>query len=284
MSGSGTRRTTILKRRAAKTARLIFYAKRAGLTLAVIGGLTLGLRVMTHSDWFARVEDRTASGFHQKLADAGFKTRGLLIDGRGQTSREQLKAVLGIEKDSSIFSYDLANIQKKISTLPWVKTATVERRLPDTIYIRLQERKPVALYQKGSKLLLVDAEGVLLSDKNLGEFKDLLIVTGDHAPEKASDLAGMLQAEPDLKNRVAIARWIGNRRWDIDLKNGITVRLPEDDCGLAIKRLAEAQKAEKVMDRQVIAIDLRDPLRIVIQTTPGAVQKYEAGFKKQKNI
>ena len=246
--------------------------------------MSYGFHSATTSGWFGRTQERTLNSFHEKLAGAGFKTRDLLIDGREYTSREDLKAATGIEKDTSIFAYDLTDIQKKVTSLPWVKTATVERRLPDTIYIRLQERVPVALYQKDNKLVLVDGEGAVLTDQNLGQFKSMLVITGEKAPQNASELIGMIDAEADLKSRIQIARWIGNRRWDIELKNGITVRLPEEDAGLAIKRLTEAQKNEKVMDRQVEAIDLRDPLRIVVQTAPGAVNKYEAGYHKEKNI
>lgn len=207
-----------------------------------------------------------------------------MIDGRHYTSRNELKLALGVEKDESIFVYDIVKMQERISKLPWVKTAIVERRLPDTIYVKLQERQPVAIYQKEGKLALVDAEGATLTDKNFSQFKNMIVITGEAAPQNAPELIGLINAEPDLRERIEIARWIGNRRWDIKLRNGITVRLPEEDAGLAIKRLSEAQKTEQVMDRQVEAIDLRDPMRIVVQTAPGAVEKYEAGYHKEKNI
>lgn len=284
MSGPGTRRTTILKRRAGKTARLAFYAKRAGIAFVILGTVTYGFYAVAHSGWMNRTEMRTIQSFHEKTANAGFSVHNVLIEGRHNTGRVELKNLLGIEKDASIFSYDLDDLQHKIMTLTWVKSVIVERRLPDTIYIRLQERTPIALYQRDGKLALVDSEGVTLTDRDLNKFSDELIITGDQAPQNAAELIGLIEAEPGLHDRIEIARWIGNRRWDIKLKNGITLRLPEDDAGLAIKRLAEAQAKEKIMDRQVEAIDLRDPMRIVIQTAPGAVGKYEAGYKKEKNI
>ncbi len=231
-----------------------------------------------------RTEARTVNSFHEKTADAGFNVRNVMIEGRVNTDRAELKSLLGIQKNTSIFSYDLTDIQQKAVSLSWVKAATVERRLPDTIYIHLQERQPIAIFQRDNKLALVDAEGVTLTDKDLGKFSDMMLITGDQAPQNAAELIGMVQAEPDLRDRVEIARWIGNRRWDVKLKNGITVRLPEEDAGLAIKRLVEAQDREKIMDRQVEAIDLRDPLRIVVQTVSPEVEKYEAAYKKEKNI
>ncbi len=207
-----------------------------------------------------------------------------MIDGRHYTSRNELKSALDVQKGESIFIYDIAEMRERLSKLPWVKSAIVERRLPDTIYVRLDERTPVALYQKENKISLVDAEGFILTDKNLELFRNLIVITGENAPQNAPELIGLINAEPNLKERIEIARWIGNRRWDINLKNGITLRLPEEDTGLAIKRLIDAQKSEQVMDRHLEAIDLRDPMRIVVQTAPGAAQKYDASYKKDKNI
>ena len=258
--------------------------KRAGVLAGILGVFAYTFYAVGHSGWFNEKEARTLTSFHEKMADSGFRVHNLLIDGRQFTTREDLKSLLNIQKNSSIFSYDLTEIQQKISTLPWVKFAVVERRLPDTIYVKLTERQPIALWQREGKVALVDAEGKILTDKNLDQFTGMIVITGDNAPQNASELVGTLQAEPDLLARLDIARWIGNRRWDLCLKNGITIRLPEEDAGLAIKKLVQAQASDKVMDRQIEAIDLRDSNRLVVQTAPGAVEKYEAGYHKGKNI
>jgi cell division protein FtsQ len=68
------------------------------------------------------------------------------------------------------------------------------------------------------------------------------------------------------------------------LKNGVSVKLPEDDLGQAVRRLANAQGEAGLMDRKIQSIDLRDPLRIVVQTAPGAAEEYQAAYHPQKNI
>lgn len=120
------------------------------------------------------------------------------------------------------------------------------------------------------------------SENELSKFKNLLIIVGTDAPRFAPDLVMMLEAEPDFGSRVEFSQWIGGRRWDLFLKNGVEVRLPEEDMGQAIKRLADAQREAQLMDRNVQAIDLRDPLRIVVQTAPGEAQDYQASFKRQR--
>lgn len=243
-----------------------------------------GFNAVSNSGWFGRTEERTIQSFHLKSANAGFRVENLLVDGRVNIDRKVLKDVIGVEKGNSIFAYDLDQVQQDLAKISWVKSSVVERRLPDTIYVGLQERVPVAIWQKEGKQYLVDAEGAVLTNMDLDRFADALVITGDKAAQNAAELIGLVGVETDLKERIEIARWIGNRRWDLKLKNGIVVRLPEDDAGFAIKKLTEAQKTEQIMDRHVEAIDLRDPMRIVVQTESGAAEKYEAGFKKEKNI
>ena len=166
-----------------------------------------------------------------------------------------------------------------LDNLPWVKTARVERRLPDTIYIRLQERNPVALWQSKGKLKLVDHDGSILTDHDLEPFRDLLIIVGQDAPAHIGELAGLLDLDPDLKARVEAAMFVSDRRWDMRLKNGLTVRLPETDPGIALARLAKAQRDDGILDKNLTVIDLRDADRIIVATKPGAAQDVDVAGK-----
>jgi cell division protein FtsQ len=284
MSKTGTRRTTILNRRAGQQARFAFWMKRVGL-VAVTGGVIFGgIFYASSSGYFDQMFGRMIRSFHAEMVDRGFKVENVLVDGRANTSLGALKFLVSIDKGQSIFQPDISELKDKLEHLIWVKSATVERRLPDTIAIRLEERKPLALWQHQGKISVIDTEGVVLSDGNLERFKNLLILVGDDAPAHAKDLVAMITAEPDLKTRVESAKWIGDRRWDLYLKNGVSVKLPEDDLGQAVRRLSNAQGEAKLMDRKIESIDLRDPLRIVVQTSPGAAEEYQAAYHPQKNI
>jgi cell division protein FtsQ len=77
-----------------------------------------------------------------------------------------------------------------------------------------------------------------------------------------------------------------NRRWDFLLKDGITVKLPEEEMELALHKLAEAEDKDAVFEKDIIGIDLRDPQRFILQTRPGALEEYraQAGMKLGDNI
>jgi cell division protein FtsQ len=284
MSGSGTRRTTILNRRAGQSARLSYWAKRIGPAFALVLIVGYAGVYAWSSGWVDQKQRSFVHSFHEAMVRNGFKVDTILVEGRVFASRDGLKNLIDVERGDSIYQADLDDVRARLEDVTWVKSAVVERHLPDTVYIRLIERTPLALWQKNNKLSVVDEDGVVLTDMGLERFKNLLIIVGEHAPIHAAELVATIEAEPDLKSRVESAKWVGDRRWDLFLKNGVSIRLPEEDLGEALRRLASAQAEGKVMDRKIESIDLRDPMRLVVQTSPGAEQDYQAAYTPDKNI
>lgn len=136
----------------------------------------------------------------------------------------------------------------------------------------------MALWQRNKQLSLIDTHGVILTDKNLGDFKDYIVVVGADVPERAPDFMKLLAAEPEILNKIEAAKSISGRRWDITLKSGAVVKLPENEIPLALRRLAKMQEEENIMDKDISVIDVREMTRITVRTKPGAVHEYRANF------
>lgn len=272
---SGTRRSTILKRRSSGSERLILFVKRFGLWVALTAGAFWIGSWFVMSGAMERTEDRINMAVNNTTAGWGFQVRNIMVDGRHYTDADTLKAMVNMEKGDPIFSFHPAEAQKMIERISWVKAAHVERRLPDTIYIKLEERRPMALWQRNKKLSLIDSEGVVLTDHNLAPWKNLMIVVGDDAPHKAAELLQMLEAEPVIEERVEAATLISGRRWDLKLKSGADVKLPEDELGLALRKLAINHEEEALLDKDVLSIDVREEGRITVRTKPGAAQDFD---------
>lgn len=233
------------------------------------------------SGWIDQTAGRAARSFYDRTADAGFKIDNIIIEGRVNADKSDLKSRIGVDKGDPILSQDLNHIRDSIQQISWVKNVRVERRLPATLYIAVEERVPIALWQRDNKLSVVDDAGIVLTDQDLKRFSDLIILVGDDAPLQATALLSLLAAEPSIRERVEAAKWVASRRWDLILKNKTVVRLPEEDAGLALRKLSDTNKREGIMDRNLDTIDMRDASRIVIQTRPGAVQEYKASFTGQ---
>ena len=211
-------------------------------------------------------------------AKAGFTVDEILVEGRENTDAEVLKALLNVDRGDPIFLFDPVEAKDLIERVSWVKKAHVERRLPDTIFIGITERKPLALWQNKKKIRLIDAEGVTLADRNLDKFSGLLIITGEKAPAHAGALIALIAAQPFLKDRVDAASWVGGRRWDIVLEGGLTIKLPEKDAEIALQKLAAAQDKDAILNKAIETIDLREDDRIIVQPSGGGTaQVYNAG-------
>lgn len=233
------------------------------LGLAVHGGWWLW-----QGGWVTRAVDQARWKLIAISGDLGFTVRDVLVVGRHQTTRQELLAAVRLARGAPILAFDLEAAKKRIEVLPWVRTAAVERLLPDTVLLRLDERRPLALWQHKGRFALIDHQGEVIIEDGLERFADLPLVVGEDAPGHASDLLDILESQPRLMTLVKAAVRVGGRRWNVRLDNGIDVRLPEEDPGAAWARLAEYQRTHRVLARDITVLDLRLPDRLIVRKSP----------------
>ncbi len=222
--------------------------------------------------WTSGAVDQVVEQARRQLValslNAGFKVKEILVVGRNKTKREDLLKAIRLVRGAAILTFDLDAARRRIEALPWVDRASVERMLPDTILLNVEERRPIALWQHNGKFALIDGKGEVILYRGLQRFSDLVVVVGKDAPLHTSDLLDLLAAAPELVPMVKAAVWVGGRRWNIRLKGDIDVRLPEDEPTAAWIRLAEYEKAHRILERDVQVLDLRAPDRLIIRKVP----------------
>lgn len=209
----------------------------------------------------------------QVLHDAGLSVRSITVAGRVQTEPRELLSVLNISRNDSILHIDLNAVHGRLAALPWVQEVRVSRNLPNAVHVELIERHPVAIWQRDGKMMLVDQSGMEITEKDVAEYPDLPLIVGKGAPKAASELIALLASEPQLQQRVAAAVRVGERRWNLRLKDGIDVRLPERDAQKAWRKLARYEESNGLLGRDVEFVDLRLANRVVVRLTQGAVRK-----------
>ena len=214
--------------------------------------------------------------------DLGFKVKEVLVRGRAQTGRDALLDVLQISRDMPILSVDLNKALDRVIELPWVRAATIERMLPDTILVNIEERDPLAIWQNNGNLSLIDTHGEVILKENLVSYSSLLLVVGEGAAEHAYDLIQILSMQPDMMQFVKAATWVGGRRWNLHLEQKIDVRLPESNPKSAWKRLAQYNKSHGILGRKVEILDLRIPGRLIVRKTSEDERDIKENSKKQE--
>jgi cell division protein FtsQ len=212
--------------------------------------------------------------------DIGLSVASVEVEGREHESREAILDALDVRRGSPILALDPAEAKARLEALPWVRSAAVERQMPDTIRVRLVERRPLAFWQRNNKLVLVDADGTVLATDHLDGYGTLLVLVGDDAPAQCGALRDILTTEPALATRVEAAVRVGGRRWNLRLDNGLEVELPELDAAGAWHRLAEAEQSSHVLERNILSVDLRLPDRLGVRLVPEPPK--EATVKKAR--
>lgn len=248
------------------------YARRRFILAGVVAGIG---GIAAASGWYlerngmiatmmAPIEARIAT----QAAALHLTVQSVEVEGRRRAERQAILDALRVSRGTPIFGIDLDAARTRLETIPWVRAAAVERRLPDTIYIRLVESEPAAIWQHHKRFDLIDQNGAVIPGARVEEFPTLLQVIGDGAPQAASDLLDMLASEPAIADRVNAAIRLGNRRWNLKLDNGIEIALPEDSPDAAWHRLAALDRSDHLLERELLLVDLRLQDRLVLRLSP----------------
>jgi cell division protein FtsQ len=236
------------------------------VALVAVGGIaTLWLMQLPQQAWF-----ETA----RRVGEAGFEVRHVEVTGLKHMAKLPVYGAALNGPTNSMLLVDLDDIRTRLQTLPWVADASVGRRLPDTLVIDIVERRPLAIWQHRRRLAVIDREGQVLDTRRLDRFATLPLIVGPRANLQAHPLMAMLANFPEVQQRVDSAIWIGDRRWDLRLKSGETLALPEGYAAAtgALRQFVKMEQDNGLLDRGFVRFDLRLPDRMVVRISgePGA--------------
>ncbi len=263
------------RKQADRPSRLRLWLRRrrallrpAGLGLLALGALSAVALTLYALDPAGRVA-RLAESVAELGTRMGWRVQAVILDGREHTPIEMIRAALGVSRGDSILGFSPAGAKERLETLAWVERAHVERHLPDTIVVRLEERRPFAIWQHSGQFAVIDRAGHVVATEKFDQFGPLPLVVGAGAERAAAALLDRLREQPDLAQRLQAAIRVGDRRWNLKLYNGTEVLLPEGFEAEAIERLGELHRQHGLLDRPVAAIDLRLPDRLIVRRNPG---------------
>lgn len=242
-------------------------AKPAALMLlgaGALGAVGLGLYLADPAGRVQSVVENTAA-FGEA---AGLEVREVILEGRTNTPLDLVSAAIGLRRGDPILGFSPADARARLESIAWVESAHVERRLPGTILVRLTERTPFAIWQHQGRFSIIDRDGRVVTSDTLDAFGPLPLVVGAGAETQGAALYDLLLAHrPILERTLAMVR-VGERRWNLRLHNGVDVLLPEGQEAPALNRLAEMHERHALLDRPLVAIDMRLPDRMVLRQPP----------------
>jgi cell division protein FtsQ len=221
----------------------------------------------------------------KNTADAGANALGMRIatvslSGQRQVSREAIFAAAGVTDHSSLLFLDVADARAKLEAIPWIAEATVRKLYPDRLQITVTEREPFALWQQQGKVKVIAADGTVLSETVEPRLASLSSVVGNGAAARARDFLAVLDKYPTVRDSVRASIYVAERRWNLKLKNGIDVRLPEANIEGALATLVRLDREKNLLSRDITAVDLRLADRLTVRLSDAVAQAREEAIKK----
>ena len=104
-----------------------------------------------------------------------FQITDLIVKGNQQVPTETIIRSLGLPAHASILEVNLKNMAEQIMRNPWIKTASVSRRLPLSLVIRVSERTPRTVVL-ADRAYLVGEDGLVLKEAGPHEVSGLPIL------------------------------------------------------------------------------------------------------------
>lgn len=196
------------------------------------------------------------------------KVQNIFLEGEYYTGKQTILKTMKINMGDYIFDIDLKRVRHDLEQLPWIKQAIVERRLPNTIYVLISEKKPVALWQYKGKVNLIDENNNIIIEKNLKQFTNLLLVVGSDANIHANNLINVIGKDEKLYNKISSAIRINERRWNIRFDNNLEVKMPGSNFEEAWEYLLIFHQKQNIFQHNIASIDLRIPDKLYISYWP----------------
>lgn len=214
-----------------------------------------------------------------------FRIAEIQVEGNLQVAKEEIIAALQLAPGTSILEVDLPALAGRVLENPWIKEASIRRRLPLSITVRVIERMPEAIFIADRHYLL-SADGVILTDLEEDELPTLptlraasprRVVIGERILSsemvqglsvwRQFQLANAIQGE--RAHEIAMA---GDGSYVVNLGQRMPViRLRAQDMQGQLRRLGAALAASGEGLDRFTAVDLRFRDRVVFTPVAGTV-------------
>lgn len=235
------------------------------LAASLVYGAVKGGHVPMIVDALAEVRDAMAN-------TAGFGITTVSVSGQKHLASADILAAAGVKLEASLLFLDADAARARLKAVPWIAEAAVRKLYPDRVEIEITERQPFALAQVAGRISVISREGTVIAPLSGTEFASLPLVVGTGSASRAGEFLTLLEHYPDVRDRVRASVLVAERRWNLRLRNGIDVMLPESGAEAALSLLSRLDHDKQLLSRDITVVDLRLPDRVSVRLSDEAAQ------------
>lgn len=251
-------------------------AGATAVALLLLGSVSYGVVRGGHQQELAANVQDLCDGIANSF---GFRISEVALAGEHELGRERILDSAGITERTSLLFLDAGQTRERLLSNPWVAEATVLKLYPGRLRIEIKEREAFALWQRDGRVALIAADGTVLETYVPQRFTALPLVVGQGAERLAPDMLALTARYPGIARQVEASVLVAERRWNLHLKGGVEVLLPESSPERALQTLVDLDHAKKLLSRDIVAVDLRLPDRVTVRQSDAAAAARDAALK-----
>ncbi|WP_295809365.1 cell division protein FtsQ/DivIB [uncultured Nitratireductor sp.] len=214
-------------------------------------------------------------------ARTGLAITQVHVVGNQETSEIDVLQEVGLNGWTALVGFDVGEARTRLAGLPWVEGVAVRKVYPATLEVDITEKTPFAIWQHGNELSLIEKDGAVIASFDGGRYAGLPMVIGRGAREAGPAFIATVARHPSIADEVRAYIRVGDRRWDLRLKNGVTVKLPESDEALTLATLAALDRKNGLLSRDITSVDMRLPDRMAIGLSDEAVKAHQEAMRER---
>ena len=187
-----------------------------------------------------------------------------IIAGTGPLSATDIVHAANIHPGTNISNMNLGNILRDIENLPGVRDASVRRAANGKLFIRVSQHTAFATWTDGQLFYPISCDGRIIGTGTGAAAPGLLVFKGT-IPGDVTEIINIIKSNPIIKQRIRHISWIDERRFDLHTMDGVRIKLPEENINQTINRLVTMHQQNRILDRRIVVLDLRDANRTLTQ-------------------
>ena len=150
-------------------------------------------------------------------------------------------------------------LREKIQDINKVEKAFVKLSTDGLVFVEVIQRKEAVVYFNNNLYEVLDSNGIILSIKqDYQGLSSFPLLVGKDGQKNINELLSLVNEIGSYQSEVLYYEWVGERRWNVHMKNGLVFKLPENNLseGLVVMRMF-LNETDKLL-KPIVSVDLRN--------------------------
>jgi len=192
-----------------------------------------------------------------------FKIKNIEVENNILVNKDKIIKNLNNILNKNIFLIREKEIKDPLKKINFLEKVDVKKIYPNKILIKVYETKPLAILLKNKKKFIIDSSSNLVSTNKKDNLNDLPRIFGEDAENNFIYFVNQLKKNNFPLQQIEAYYYFQIGRWDIQLVNGRTIKLPYDNIDDAILKSIKLLEDKDFKNYNII--DLRVDRKIIVE-------------------